>query len=92
MSDLVIVTSDSAENSTDGSKSATASCMDAGEDHHAISGGVAVLGSATGVSITETRPTGIAGEVPGGWQVTATGPTGSDNWGVRAYAVCALVN
>lgn len=92
MSDLTIVISSSVENNTAGSKTATASCSDAGEDHHAISGGVVVLGDSSGVSVTETRPTGIAGEVPGGWQVAADGPTGDGVWGVRAYAVCALVN
>lgn len=50
-----------------------------------------MVGSADGVTVTETRPTGIAGEVPGGWQVAADGPAG-DGWSVRAYAVCALVN
>jgi hypothetical protein len=89
VSDIVIVTSDST--GAGASKSATANCSDAGEDHHAISGGVEVVGSATGVSITESRPTGIAGEVPGGWQVAADGPAGS-GWSVRAYAVCALVS
>ena len=48
-------------------------------------------GSTDGVTVTESRPTGIAGEVPGGWQVAAEGPENSD-WSVRAYAVCALVN
>ena len=51
-----------------------------------------MLGDADGVTVTETRPSGVAGEVPGGWQVSADGPTGSGSWGVRAYAVCALVN
>ena len=89
MSDLVIVTSDSS--GTGANKTATASCSTAGEDHRAVSGGVEVRGSVTGVTVTETRPTGIAGEVPGGWQVAASGPEGS-GWSVRAYAVCALVN
>ena len=91
MSDLVIVTSDSPANDADGSQSATASCSSAGADHRAVSGGVEVRGSTDGVTVTESRPTGIAGEVPGGWQVAAEGPSNSD-WSVRAYAVCALVN
>ena len=50
-----------------------------------------MVGSTAGVSVTESRPSGIAGEVPGGWEVAASGPEGS-SWSVRAYAVCALVN
>ena len=92
MSDLVIVTADSSQNSTQGSKSATANCTTAGENHKAIAGGVEILGTTNDVVVTETRPSGVAGEVPSGWQVSAEGPTARGNWGVRAYAVCALVN
>ena len=89
---MQIVTAETAQNNTAGSKSATASCATAGEDHLAVGGGVEILGTTTDVVVTETRPTGIAGEVPGGWQVSAEGPTERGNWGVRAYAVCAVAN
>ena len=79
--------------STGGSMTVTAECAKAGEELTAISGGAAVSDSSDGsVSIVETRPTGIKGEVPSAWMAKAeeVGES-SESWTLTVYAVCARV-
>jgi hypothetical protein len=75
------------------SQHATANCSEAGERFRAIGGGALLLGSYDGVGIVESRPSGVEGEVPGSWRVTAQRMAGDETalWSVRAYAVCAIV-
>jgi hypothetical protein len=44
--------------------------------------------------MVESRPSGVEGEVPGAWRVTAQRIMGDATalWSVRAYAICAIVN
>jgi hypothetical protein len=75
----------------------TVLCEESGEELTAIAGGGLVTtanGSvASGVAIAGSRPTGLAGETPGGWIATATeiGDNAS-NWKLTVYAVCAIVH
>ena len=76
-------------------KSADAVCDFAGPDMSAaaISGGASVFGQTGGVvAIVETRPTGLAGEVPAGWTARAIEVGANDGaWTLTVYAVCANV-
>jgi hypothetical protein len=77
-----------------GLKAAVVLCEKGGEDLFAIGGGYKLEGSTDNVSVTVSRPDGLAGEVPAGWRVEAveTGPGQTGNWSITAYAVCANVN
>ena len=92
VSDLQILTEESASNSSD--KTVTALCADAGEDLSAVSGGAMLSDPVRGsAAIVETRPFGLAGEVPTGWVASAAeiNPY-SGVWTLTVYAVCANVN
>jgi hypothetical protein len=69
-------------------------CRSNNEDLTAIAGGALLAGSHNGdVAIVETRPIGVAGTVPSGWQASAREvTTTSANWTLTVYAVCASVN
>ena len=74
-------------------KSVLVQCETAGEELSAIAGGAQLTGTAANIAIVETRPDGLAGEVPGGWRATAEAVgTSSGSWGLTVYAVCANVN
>ena len=91
MSQLEIVTIDSASDSSS-PKSMVAQCATIGEDLSAIAGGAILTGATANVALTETRPFGLAGEVPGGWSASAQSVAGSSgNWGLTVYVVCAKV-
>ena len=76
--------------SAGGAKTVTAECAKAGEELTAISGGAAVSGGS--VSIVESRPTGIRGEVPSAWMAKAEEVgDNSEGWTLTVYAVCARV-
>ncbi len=66
----------------------------AGEEFSAIAGGADLSSSAGGkVAIVETRPTGLAGEVPTGWIASAVEVNPTDaSWTLTVYALCARVN
>lgn len=68
-----------------------ARCETAGEDLFAIAGGYRIQGDTDGVVVVMNRPDGLAGEVPAGWRVAADG-TGTGNWTLEVYSVCAIVN
>ena len=78
-------------------KSITVLCEESGEELTAIAGGALVTGAdgsiASGVAIGGSRPTGLSGEVPGGWIASATevGDNAAD-WKLTVYAVCAVVH
>jgi hypothetical protein len=78
-------------------KSVTVLCDESGAELTAIAGGGLVTAAngavATGVAIGGSRPTGLAGEIPGGWVASATevGDNAS-SWKLTVYAVCAVVH
>jgi hypothetical protein len=76
-------------------KAGAAVCDVSGPDMTAaaISGGASVFGQTGGVvAIVETRPTGLAGEVPAGWTARAVEVGPNDGaWTLTVYAVCANV-
>ena len=74
-------------------KVVTVLCEWGGEDLFAIGGGYILGGSTANVSVTVSRPDGLAGEVPAGWRVEAveTGSGQSGSWSITAYAACANV-
>ena len=91
IAELEIVTVSS---QTDGTspKTVVGQCATIGEDLSAIAGGAVLTGATANVALTETRPTGLAGEVPGGWSASAQSVAGSSgSWGVTVYVVCAKV-
>jgi hypothetical protein len=96
INNIVIVTSDDGdpELSDEGTQTATAACSEAGVTLRAIGGGALLVGSFSGVGIVASRPSGLEGEVPGAWMVTAQRMMGDEAalWTVRAYAICAEVN
>ena len=76
--------------SANGAKTVTAECARAGEELTAISGGAAV--SSDSVSIIESRPSGIKGEVPSAWMAKAVeAGDSSESWMLTVYAICARV-
>ncbi len=96
MSGLQIVTKDSDLDSEN--KSVTVLCDESGSsDLTAVAGGGLVTlangAVASGVAIAGSRPTGLAGETPGGWVANAT-EVGDNaaSWKLTAYAVCAIVH
>jgi hypothetical protein len=95
VSGLQIVTNDSELDSEN--KSVTVLCEESGEELTAIAGGALVTNAsgsiATGVAIGGSRPTGLAGETPGGWVANAT-EVGNNaaSWKLTVYAVCAVVH
>jgi hypothetical protein len=96
VSSLQIVTKDSDLDSEN--KSVTVLCDESGSsDLTAIAGGGLVTLAngtvASGVAIAGSRPTGLAGETPGGWVANAT-EVGDNaaSWKLTAYAVCAIVH
>jgi hypothetical protein len=85
------VTEVSASNSQN--KTGVAECTAANEELSAVSGGAELSGGSDGVVITETRPTGLAGETPAGWTASAVGTSPIDSdWTLTVYAVCAKVS
>jgi hypothetical protein len=52
-----------------------------------------ISGVADGVALVETRPVGLEGEIPSGWQAKAVEINEqSGDWTLTVYAVCASVN
>ena len=94
INNIVIVTSDDPDLSGVPVQTATASCSSAGETLRAIGGGAKLIGSFEGVVLVESRPSGLSGEVPGAWTVTAQRIMGDATalWSVRSYALCAIVH
>ncbi len=95
MSGLQIVTKDSELDSEN--KSVTVLCEESGSELTAIAGGGLVTlangAVASSIAIAGSRPTGLAGEIPGGWVANATeiGDVAS-SWKLTVYAVCAIVH
>lgn len=78
-------------------KSVTVLCEESGEELTAIAGGGLVTlangAVASGVTIAGSRPTGLAGEIPGGWVANATEiGNNTSSWKLTVYAVCAIVH
>lgn len=91
VSNLLIVSAISRSDSVD--KSGVALCSAAGNNLYAIGGGAMISGVADGVGLVETRPVGLEGEIPSGWQAKAVEVNEqSGDWTLTVYAVCASVN
>ena len=91
ISALTLVKASSDSNSGD-TKTITVSCEDAGEELFAISGGASLSGATSGVGLTASAPTGVAGSKPLGWTASAAEFTAqSGSWTLEVYVVCAQV-
>lgn len=77
-----------------GTKSGSVECATAGEGLSAVSGGAALSGAHGGnVAIVMTRPIGVTGQVPAGWEAGAIEVNSTaEHWTLTVYAVCANVN
>ncbi|MCY4575619.1 MAG: hypothetical protein OXC55_03295 [Chloroflexi bacterium] len=83
--------SQSSSNS-DADKTESVLCSTVGSGFSAISGGAVVDSSDDGVAIVESRPVGVVGGVPTGWEASATEMNDvTGNWTLTVYAVCAKV-
>ena len=90
---MVIKTAVSESNS-DNKMGVIIQCETENDDLSAIAGGAMVSDTSGNVVIVDTRPDGVAGEVPKGWRASAVEAGGgvSGNWTLTVYAVCASVN